>query len=799
MKTSSTVQNTRQSLDNIHILHVDDEPSVSELTAEFLTRENDRFHIHTESGASGGLEYLEENDVDCIVSDYEMPRMNGIEFLKAVRREYSGLPFILFTGRGSEEVASEAISAGVTDYLQKERGVDQYTLLANRIQNAVHRQRATSDLERKIEEQEIVTTLGQEALANASVERLLERAIEEVTKILDVEYAKILEYRPDRGDFLLRAGVGWDEEKTDISTIESGRSSQAGYTVEAAESVIVESLSSDDRFMGPPILTEHDVESGISVLIGDNNDPWGVFGLHTSKSRTFTTEDVNFIQNVANVLATAIRHANHRQELRLFREAVEASGHSIYFTDDTGIIEYVNSAFEKTTGYSEAEAVGSPPSILKSGVHGNEYYQNLWSTILAGETWHNEITNETKTGERYVADQTIAPVMGESGEIDHFVAVNAQITDKVRFIEKCRLLHDIIQEIVQADSVDQIAELAVTAIHDVLEMSGNSIWLYGEADETLQPVAWTDETVETADDLPSFPLEESLVWGRFESGEPHHVENASSTQDREESEDEMIVPLDEYGVIFAGSSEQRGYSKTERGLAELIGASVKVSLRQIDCDRELQRQNDRLSVVFDVLTHDILNHINVASGMLRLAKSSGSREDIEQVARAHDRIEKLIEDMKSFIEIDAEIEDLEQVRLSRISRGCWAVCCPTSESASLQVIEDAEIVANESKIKQLFENIYWNACEHAGPDVTVRVGLLDDGFYIADDGPGIPVDDRADVWEPGYTTRDEDRSGLGLAIVKQVVESHGWTVTITESALGGTRFEITGVDIEEVE
>jgi CheY-like chemotaxis protein len=132
----------------IRVLHVDDEPAVADVAAQYLERENDRIDVRTATSADEGLSVLAESAVDCVVSDYEMPDTDGIEFLQAVREGHSDLPFILFTGRGSEAVASEAILAGVTDYLQKETGTEQYELLANRIENAVSEHRATAIAER---------------------------------------------------------------------------------------------------------------------------------------------------------------------------------------------------------------------------------------------------------------------------------------------------------------------------------------------------------------------------------------------------------------------------------------------------------------------------------------------------------------------------------------------------------------------------------------------------------------------------------------------------------------------------
>jgi PAS domain S-box-containing protein len=128
--------------EEITVLHVDDEPSMNDLTATYLERIDGDLAVSTATNAVEALDRLEREDVDCVVSDYDMPTTNGIEFLEIVREQYADLPFILFTGKGSEEVASEAIAAGVTDYMQKGTGTDQYEVLANRVRNVVERYRA---------------------------------------------------------------------------------------------------------------------------------------------------------------------------------------------------------------------------------------------------------------------------------------------------------------------------------------------------------------------------------------------------------------------------------------------------------------------------------------------------------------------------------------------------------------------------------------------------------------------------------------------------------------------------------
>ncbi|MFB6211878.1 MAG: response regulator [Halobacteriales archaeon] len=137
--------NDRRTL--IRVLHVDDDPDLLSVTAELLEREDERIEVVTETSVDGALERLVETEVDCIVADYDMPGQTGIDFLEHVREWYENLPFILFTGHGSEEIASQAISAGVSDYLQKQGGTEQYAILSNRIVNLVDKQQAERALE----------------------------------------------------------------------------------------------------------------------------------------------------------------------------------------------------------------------------------------------------------------------------------------------------------------------------------------------------------------------------------------------------------------------------------------------------------------------------------------------------------------------------------------------------------------------------------------------------------------------------------------------------------------------------
>lgn len=130
----------------MEVLVVDDEKEIAETTSLMLSHHQENIETTVETNPTVVLDILNEQDIDCVVCDYDMPDMDGLEVLKQIREHYPDLPFILFTGRGSEEIASQAISAGVTDYLQKKGHSDQFTVLSNRVMNAIGKYRAEQTL-----------------------------------------------------------------------------------------------------------------------------------------------------------------------------------------------------------------------------------------------------------------------------------------------------------------------------------------------------------------------------------------------------------------------------------------------------------------------------------------------------------------------------------------------------------------------------------------------------------------------------------------------------------------------------
>ncbi len=587
----------------ITVLHIDDEPGFAELTSTFLERESERFTVETTTDPAGALATLDTSEIDCVVSDYDMPGMNGLELLETVRERYPDLPFILFTGKGSEAVASDAISAGVTDYLQKGSRSGQYELLANRIENAVEATRARRERRRNLDAIET----AQEGIAILDDGRFV---------YVNEAYADLYGYDPDG-----MLGEHWKLIYPDGDV----RRAREEILPEVRETGYWHGTTTGLRADGSTFVEDH-------VLATSDRD--------------------ELICTVRDITERKTRQTRLKETLTKFEALFENSPDMIATHDADGRILDVNRRLADSLGYSNEELVGT----------------NVWDI-----------------------DPTVEP----------------------------------------AEASAFWAELPPD---DVRTFEGK----YRRRDGS------------------TFPVEIHLV--RIE-----------------------IDGADRFLSISHDITDRR------------------------DRETQLQRQNDRLSQFASVVSHDLRNPLNVASGRLELAREDRDGEHLDAIGDAHDRMRTLIDDLLELAREGEAVTDREPVDLPTIVEDCWA----TVETAgvSLAIEADRTVSADRSRLKQVFENLIHNAVEHSSTsprsqapeesaerdDRTITVGTLPDGFYVADDGPGIPESDREAVFEVGYST-GADGTGFGLSIVERVVEAHGWEIAVTESDAGGARFEITGVE-----
>jgi PAS domain S-box-containing protein len=345
----------------------------------------------------------------------------------------------------------------------------------------------------------------------------------------------------------------------------------------------------------------------------------------------------------------------------------------------------------------------------------------------------------------------------------------------------------------------RLTDIGPIALRTVFESISASVYVLDRHDRVVD--------INTAG-MELFDISEDAIGARFEDIVPD-----DAIYEHVRAEDTRgVVEVCEPERSRDGKSDRRYYEVTVTPIEDRRGrqnrrvvviTDVTDNQRQ---QRRLEAQNERLDQFASVVSHDLRNPLSIAQGRLKLAEEECDTPHHEDIKKAHDRMGALIDDLLVLAREGESVSDPQPVELVSLVRSCWK----TVETANATLTTDFEpgvtILADESRLRQLFENLFRNAVEHGStssrtntePDdesVTITVGELEGGFYVQDDGPGIPEGDRDDVFVAGYST-SEAGTGFGLRIVKDIAEAHGWEIQVTEGSDGGARFEITGVETE---
>ncbi|ESS07426.1 MAG: PAS sensor histidine kinase [uncultured archaeon A07HB70] len=825
----------------IQVLHVDDDPEFAELTATFLKRNGDRLTVETAASADQALELIDDPP-DCIVSDYNMPGMNGIELLRAVREEYPDLPFLLFTGAGSEAVAGDAISAGATDYLQKRSGTDQYELLANRIRNAVDQHRTEARLRETREEYAAVFENAQSGLLLVTVEddgfryrRCNPRAVEL---------------------------IGHDRE--DIA----GQTPREAFGPENGQKIVGAYRACVER--------RDPVEYTVSLEL-----PVGHVVRECQATPVTSAGEVEQLVVAFNDITERRQHKQALDaEQRLNRQALNALDDLFYVVDtDLRLLRW-NDRVPAVTGYSDADLADMAVTELFPDDE-RETVAGAVETAQTGSQNTVEADLLTADGRRIPHEFTGAPLTDSDGTTVELVGVGRDLTERRQREQRFQTLveesNDIIS-VVDRDGKFQYQSPSVERVlgYDPDETVGDTAWEYVHPDDrgVVRDAfeAWvTTQDAQGAVEYRARHADGSWRWMEADANNQLDnpavgglVVNSRDVTDRRAQEQELDAVTSQYqalienfpdGAVYLFDSDLRyvragGKELSAVGLsaddivgkqphdlfpqevadetvahyretlagdggtfeqsfggeqyrvrtvpvrdddgAVVYGMAVAQNVTErIEQRQALAKQNERLEEFTGIVSHDLRNPLSVAQGRIDLAREECESDHLDRAADAVDRSQALIDDLLTLAREDGTVHDLKPVALAGVAERSWQTV--STGTATLDVDATRAVRADRSRLRQLFENLYRNAVEHGGEDVAVRVGETDDGFYVADTGPGIPDADRDRVFDAGYSTAD-DGTGFGLRIVEQVVDAHGWAVDVAESERGGARIEITGVD-----
>jgi len=883
--------------DTIHLLHVDDEPGALSTTENYFERFHDGIAIETTTDPESAVDRVRGSDIECVLCDYDMPEMDGLAVLETIRAAGLSQPFILYTGKGSEDVASEAISAGVTDYVEKGESTGHFAVLANRIENAVARYRNEQRREAA------AARSGDEGRADH--ERALARyeaIVESITDAAvvidrDWEIAYANEYALERADMTLDAICGTD-------TL-----AMADRLFVSQEKVdYYESLLADVFEQGRAIEDPCSFEVTVDLPNGEA----------VREYRLSPMEIDGEVEAVVLLARDITARRERERELERFEEIVSVVDDGVYALDDEGEFTMVNDAMTGLTGYDREELLGKHTRIIKDEAT-VEKAEDALRRLLSGEEAETtfELPLQPKAGADIACEDHMTVRYDEDSRFVGTAGIIRDISTQKERRQKLAGMVETTQQLVSLHDRQAIVETTLTAAREGLGFEMGAIRLYDEESDMLEVVAQQPSPADAPEERPAYEVGEPPTGEAFETDTPIVRDRLDDHDDIDSGRaaSGLYVPISDHGTLSLGSPDPEAFDDLDVQVASVLAASTATALdrlererdlrlernriealfetvpepivqvrfedgapvakrlneafvdvfgfeeseivganlneyilpdgeretgRRIDdrslerqpveqqvrrltadgerdflfrsvplptagsdgtaeavsvyvditdqkeVERELQRQNDRLERFASTVSHDLRNPLRIAKSHLDMATRECETDLLDDVAAAHDRMEELIADLLALARQGQSVDETESLSLAALAEDAWGnVDAP---DATLAVETEASVAADESRLLQAFENLFRNSAEHGPDGVTVRVGDTAAGFYIEDDGPGIPADEQEAVFEYGYTTADTG-TGFGLAIVQEVAQAHGWSVSVAASSDGGARFE----------
>ena len=517
-------------------------------------------------------------------------------------------------------------------------------------------------------------------------------------------------------------------------------------------------LLDDSPLLGRPVESVVDGWDAVAAE-GPNDGDWAELSLTVDgRQRYVEVETTSFTDRFDDVVGTLVvlrditDRKRREQRLEQYKLIFDSVAEPVYVLDSEDRFVRYNESFAQLVGEAGTALVDEPITV----VFGPEA-----ADAAAGD--RTETTVKTGDGDEVPCELDLAPVALDDG-----------LTGRVGIIRDISRRKAIESELAQTtERLQTLVEASPLAI--IVTDSEGVVDIWNPAATEL--FGWTAEEVvgEFVPVIPDAEMERAR-------GQHDAVFGGESIQGYET---ELLTKSGERIDVSFSAAPVRDDGEAVTRMVSVIADIGDRKAREA----ELRRKNARLDEFAGIVSHDLRNPLSVATGAIELAAADADEPVADRLATATnalDRMEALIDHTLALAREGRAIDEPEPVALADTFGRAWDLA-PT-DGLRRRVRDPPETVhGDEERLTELFANLVRNATEHA-PGSTVTLGGLDDGFYVADDGPGIPPADRDAVLESGYSTA-EDGTGFGLAIVATIADAHGWTVSVTESEDGGARFE----------
>jgi|GEM_PF-2161193 len=375
----------------------------------------------------------------------------------------------------------------------------------------------------------------------------------------------------------------------------------------------------------PTSRVSRDVASAIrGILNGDINEAHIEYPCHTPHKQHWFVAHITPVSSSHHLVAVAhedvtrLKIAEEKAQLQV--TALNAAANAIIISDPEGVIQWVNPAYEKLSGYTSEELIGKNPNIINSGFHNREFFEDMWETIRKGQVWHSEIVNRRKDGTLYTVEETVTPLLDSFGHVEYFIGINQDVTQRkraeqelTRYAQTASTLYELSQQIRTSLDLDQVFQ---DFHHAVGKLMTCEVFLIALLDEEQQEI----ENVYLWDSGQRFPgtrqpADEDLTGWVINSGQPLRVNDWNETDTRrtgstlfgyveKDTRSVLAVPLFRsngqcFGMVSPQSYEPNAYTTEHEQLLSTLASQLSKSIENAQLFNEAQRSNLELSAAYD--------------------------------------------------------------------------------------------------------------------------------------------------------------------------------------------------------
>ncbi len=712
------------------------------------------------------------------------------------------------------------------------------------------RKQAEEALEAYANRQALVAELSQMALAGTDLSTLMDSSVSLIAQSLKVEYCKVLELLPDGDTLLLRTGVGWQQGLVGCATVSAGINSQAGYTLLSQEPVIVIDLPTEKRFNGPKLLHDHQVVSGISVVIHGKERPFGVLGAHTTRSHTFSRDDIYFLKSIANVLATAIERQRVEDALReseeRFQIIARATNNAVWDWNLLTNQVWWNDGVYKLFGYSQEE-VGDYVDWWFKYIHPenrSRIVSDIHSAINSGEQfWSNEYRfRRSDDSYAYIFERGYV-VHDNAGKPVRMIGAMMDITERKLVQQelqrqnlRSKLFADVTLKIRQSLQIDEILQTSVTEVQKLLHADRVLIFrLHSDGSGTVVkeavvpdfPVVLGHKVVDTCFINEYIP---KYLKGRISAItdikqaniEPCHQEFLQQFG----VQANLVVPILQtnqlWGLLIAHQcNSPRQWTSWETELLRQLADQIAIALAQAKMleqetrqKQELARSNEELQQFAFIASHDLqepLRKIKTFGDRLKATYgdtlTEQARDYLDRMQNGVRRMQALIEDLLTLSRVTTRAQPFVSVNLNQVTQEVLSdlEVLVQQTKGSVEVGDLPTIKADPLQMRQLLQNLIGNALkfhrQQEPPIVKIYSQITNEEngselcrIIVEDNGIGFDekyIERIFNVFQRLHGRSEYEGTGIGLAICRKIAERHQGTITAKSQPTQGASFIVT--------